>query len=297
MPTRALAASLGLLLLAGAEELRAVPARAAGAATPVQAAAAVAPAATPDADAAKNAKVWIGRYDEYAEYLRTAAIEKLESVPIGVTKPERAIFAPGGLARHAAVKHLPPGNRSGFWESYKSEIAAYELDRLLGMDMVPPTVERRVGHDLASVQLWVEGCRLLKELDQSKCPNPNEWAKQVCRQRVFDNLVANIDRNQGNLLVDEAWNMILIDHSRAFASDRMPFEKDMARIDRPFFEKLKALDEAGLMQHVRPWVTSDREIRGILKRRDKIVSRFEALARERGEAVVFPFPASAPAAP
>jgi hypothetical protein len=293
MPTRALAASLGFLLLLGARELRGAQAPAGDAAAPVQATAAAPLPATADATAAKSAKVWIGHSDEYAEYLRTAAIAKLESVPIGVTKPERAVFAPGGLASHAAVKHLPPGNRSGFWESYKSEIAAYELDKLLGMDMVPPTVERRVGHDLASVQLWVENCRLLKELDQSKCPNPTDWAKQVCRQRVFDNLAANIDRNQGNLLVDEAWNMILIDHSRAFASDRMPFEKDTARIDRAFFDRLKALDEAALMQHVRPWLLSDREVRGILKRRDKIVARFEALARERGEAVVFPFPSDA----
>ena len=76
----------------------------------------------------------------------------------------------------------------------------------------------------------------------------------------------------------------------AVAADRMPFEKDMARVDRPFFDALKALDQAKLTEHVRPWLTSDREVRDILKRRDKIVARFEALARERGEAVVFPFP-------
>jgi hypothetical protein len=289
MSTRALAASVGLALLFGGTGLHAGEGRAAGSGSLPQAPAATLTSAA-DTAQAQSAKVWVGRYAEYVEYLRTAPIDKVEAVPVGVTKPERAFFAPGGLARSAAVKHLPSGYRSGFWESYKSEIAAYELDRLLGMDMVPPTVERRVGHDLASVQLWVEGCRLLKGLEQSKCPTPLEWAKQVCRQRVFDNLVANIDRNQGNLLVDEAWNMILIDHSRAFASDRMPFEKEMTRIDRPFFDHLKALDEAGLMKSVRPWVTGDREIRGLLKRRDKIVAHFEKLAGERGEAVVFPFP-------
>jgi hypothetical protein len=181
------------------------------------------------------------------------------------------------------------GRRSGFWEAYKSEIAAYELDRLLGLDMVPPTVERRVQGELASVQLWVENSRLLKEVDQSQGPRPVEWAKQVCRQRVFDNLIANIDRNAGNMLVDGEWNIILIDHSRAFGSDRMPFEKEMTRVDRAFFEKLKALDEASLMKQIRPWVLADSTVRGILKRRDKIVARFEKLARERGEAVVFPF--------
>ena len=173
----------------------------------------------------------------------------MTSVPVGVTKPKRAFFAPGGLVASVVVKHLPMGQRQGFWEAYKSEIAAYELDRLLGLDMVPVTLERRVEGNLASIQLWVEGCRLLKDVDQSACPRPMEWAKQVCRQRVFDNLIANIDRNAGNLLVDGEWNLILIDHSRAFASNRMPFEKEMTRIDRAFFERLKALDEPSLMKH------------------------------------------------
>jgi hypothetical protein len=249
-------------------------------------------AATPptgSATSATGSKVWIGRHDEFAEYLKKAPIDRTDFIGVGVTKPERAYFAPGGLARRAAVKHLPAGIRGGFWESYKSEVAAYELDRLLGLDMVPVTVERRVGSDLASVQLWVEDCRLLKELDQSKCPRPTEWAKQVCRQRAFDNLIGNIDRNQGNLIVDPEWNLVLIDHSRAFARDKMPFEKELVRVDREFFERLKALDEASLMKHVRPWVLDDGAIRALLKRRDRIVSRLEQLAREKGEAVVFPF--------
>jgi hypothetical protein len=111
----------------------------------------------------------------------------------------------------------------------------------------------------------------------------------VCRQRVFDNLIANIDRNAGNLLVDDQWNLILIDHSRAFASDHMPFEKEMTRIDKEFLAKMKALDEPTLMKHIRPLVLSDSQVRGILKRRDKLVADFEKLAQERGEAAVFPF--------
>jgi hypothetical protein len=236
-----------------------------------------------------GAKAWVGHYAELEEYLRTAPIERVEDVPIGVTKPKRIFFAPGGLASSATFKVLPMGRRSGFWEAHESEIAAYQLDRLLGLDMVPVTVERRVGGELASVQLWVEGCRMIKDVDQAACPNPVEFAKQVCRQRVFDNLVANVDRNAGNILVDGQWNMVLIDHSRAFASNTMPFEKQMTRIDREMFAKLKVLDEASLTKTVRPWVLGDGPVRDILKRRDKIVAHFEKLARERGEATVFPF--------
>ena len=268
--------------------LAALPLAAQVPAPPAPPASVPAPVTAP-ATASVGAKVWVGRHAEFEEYLRKAPIERVEKVPIGVTRPERGFFAPGGLAASAAVKHLPMGQRAGFWEAYKSEIAAYEVDRLLGLDMVPVTIERRVGSDLASVQLWVEGCKLLKDVDQKACPRPIEWAKQVCRQRVFDNLVANIDRNAGNMLIDGEWNLILIDHSRAFASDRMPFEKEMTRIDRETFARLKALDEPSLMQRIRPLVLGDGSVKGILKRRDKIVAHFEKLALERGEAAVFPF--------
>src|SRR5919198_4541748 len=88
------------------------------------------------------ARVWDGRAAEYEAYLRTAPIERVETIPIGVTRPRRAYFAPGGLARSAAWKPLRPSFQSGWFESYKSEIAAYELDKLLGLGMVPPTIER-----------------------------------------------------------------------------------------------------------------------------------------------------------
>ncbi len=248
------------------------------------------PAAPADVQTqSQGSKIWVGRHAEIEEFLRTARIEHEDSIPVGVTHPKRAFFVAGGLVASAAVKHLAPGVHGGFWDSYKSEIAAYEMDRLLGLDMVPVTVERRVGSELASVQLWVENCRLLKEVNQSTAPSPDAWNKQVCRQRVFDNLIANIDRNQGNLLIDPEWNLILIDHSRAFADNRMPFEKQSTRIDRELFEKLKTLDRETLDKHVRPWVINEGAVKDLLKRRDKIVARFEALAKEKGEAEVFPW--------
>ena len=259
--------------------------------TAPQAPAAPPPVTTPGGEPAQaqGAKVWLGRHAEFEEYLKTAVIETIGDVPIGVTKPKRAFFVKGGIGGSAALKFLPSGIKSGYWEAYKSEIAAYKLDRILGLDMVPPTIERRVGSELASLQLWIEGCTHLEKRDQSKCPKPLAWAKQVCRQRTFDNLVANVDRNAGNLLVDDEWNLVLIDHSRAFGGNTMPFLKQMTRIDREFFEKLKALDEPTLMRELRPWVLTGGSVKDILKRRDKIVAQFERLAREKGEAAVFPF--------
>jgi hypothetical protein len=255
---------------------------------PSHAQAPVATAAPATAAAPAGSKVWLGHYAEYEEYLRTAAIAKVDAIPIGVTKPKRAFFEPGGMAASATLKYLPARVKGGFWEAHTSEVAAYKLDRILGLDMVPPTIERRVGPDVASLQLWVEGCRLVKDLDQTRRRSPS-WVKQVCRHRAFDNLIANIDRNAGNLLVDPEWNLILIDHSRAFARDTMPFMKEMTRVDREFYEKLKALDEETLTRELEPWLPPGRAIPDLLKRRDKIVARFDELARKKSALEVFPF--------
>jgi hypothetical protein len=100
---------------------------------------------------------------------------------------------------------------------------------------------------------------------------------------VWDNLIANIDRNAGNLLVDPSWNLILIDHSRAFTrTDKMPFP--MTRIDREFFARLKGLTEDEIVARLGPWLMDGPK--PLLKRRDKIVQHFEKLIAEKGEPLV-----------
>ncbi len=231
---------------------------------------------------------WIGRWVDYEECLRAAPIERIEDVGQGITKPRRAFFSPGGVAASAIVKILPRKRMKGFWESYQAEVAAYVLDRILRLDMVPVTVERRIDGDLASVQLWIDQTRLLSEVGTEVPPRPYEWARQVRRQRVFDALIANIDRNAGNMLVDEDWNMILIDHSRAFMKNETPFLDRITAVDRPLYEAVKALDEATLNEHLKPWLFGQGSVKDLLERRNQIVGKLEALARERGEAAVFP---------
>jgi hypothetical protein len=248
-----------------------------------------APAAAPSATT-NGSKVWLGRSAEFEEYLKSAAVDRITDVPIGVTRPRRAYFKPGGLVQSAIVKDLRPGLKSGYWESYKSEIAAYELDKLLGLEMVPVTIEKRVEGNLMSAQLWVENCKWLKERRAAgeRAPDVEAWNRQVHRQRIFDNLIGNIDRNEGNLLVDPTWNLILVDHSRAFTStNKMPFEAQMKKIDRPVFERIKALELTTLKARVGPWVMGDGELKALLKRRDRIVAHFEKLAAQQGEAEVF----------
>jgi hypothetical protein len=231
---------------------------------------------------ARSAKVWDGRDAEYEAFLRAAPFQRLEEVPIGVTRPKRGFFEAGGLAGSAAWKVLPPGRSQGYWENYKSEIAAYELDKVLGLGMVPPAVEKRYKGMLGAAVLWLTDVRPWKEVE--RLPRPTSWDLQVVRMKMFDNLIGNADRNAGNLLVDHQWNLFLIDHSRAFVTDaKLP--ADHQRIDRVLWERILALDEAALAP-VQQWVGRG-AVRALLKRRDRMKAVIDDLVKKRTEAAIF----------
>ena len=241
---------------------------------------------------AQSSKIWLGRNAEFEAYLRTAEIERTTGTSVGVLGPRHAYFKPGGLAAGAAVKPFPPGRRDGFFESYMSEIAAYKLDRMLDLNMVPPTVERRYEGKEASAQLWVENVIMLSDVQKKglKDPNPFRWNQNLHRAQVFDDLVGNIDPNAGNWLFDPAWNFYKIDCSRCFTDTmKMPFEvkKAIRKIDRPFFDRLKALDRDAVRKEIGDLLTENNAFPRLFSRRDSIVRDFEELAKQNGDAQVF----------
>jgi hypothetical protein len=235
------------------------------------------------APSTQSAKVWEGRNAEFETYIRTAVIDHVSEVPIGVTHPKRAFFKPGGLVASVAWKVLPPGRSSGYWESYKSEIAAYELDKLLGMGMVPVTVERQLDHETGAAILWLTPIHPWKEMEPRQ--KPAKWVRQVARMKMFDNFICNRDRNAGNLLVDDDWNLYLIDHSRAFLTDKDLAVK-MEHIDPAFWDRIQALDEPTLTAALGKWLDRG-TIRSMLARREKMKIAIDKLVAGSGEAAVF----------
>jgi len=238
-----------------------------------------------------SSKVWIGRYAEFEQFLRTAEIVDTVGTPVGITSPRHALFKPGVLAAGAALKTIRPGSYNGYWESYKSEIAAYRLDRLLELDMVPPTVERDYYGAPASLQLWIEHTIMLKEVKAKQLTPPDaaKWNRQLHRVYLFDDLVANVDENEGNLLFDPEWNFVKIDHSRAFTTTTaLPFAigKTLAQIDRPLFDRMKRLDRAAAEREIGSLVEAGC-LDALFARRDAIVTALEQLARQKGAAGVF----------
>ena len=229
---------------------------------------------------------WVGKESQLEEFMRTAKIARLEDVPIGVTKPRRAVFEGGDSRVRAAWKPLRPGYYKGYRESYKAEIAAYHLDRMLSLNMVPPVVERTVDHQAGAMILWVEHVTGWDVKNPAKGPEPG-WSQQIIRMKMFDQLVANIDRNQGNLIYDADWHLFLIDHSRAFIEKKdLKGIASLGRVDRTLWDKMKALTFEDLQSKLGEWV-SKKEIEALLARRDRMQQEIAKMISARGEASVF----------
>ena len=105
---------------------------------------------------------------------------------------------------------------------------------------------------------------------------PN-WNRQLTRAKMFDNLIGNIDPNLGNWLVDPSWNLILIDHTRAFTTTKELYHQ-LVQIDPQLWSKMTALDEAGLTAAIGKSIGKS-EIRAMLQRRDKLQQVVDKLGK------------------
>jgi Phosphatidylinositol 3- and 4-kinase len=226
-----------------------------------------------------TAKIWVDQRTQIEEYLKVAEVVSMEELKVGVTRPKRAMLAPGGPIEAIAWKVVPPGRPHGYWESYKSEIAAYEIDKYLGLNMVPPTVERKVKGTTGAAVMWCTNTKSFKDHGGVPSAPPQHfasWNRQLAKAKMFDNLIGNLDPNLGNWLVDPSWNLILIDHTRAFTTDKNMVHKKMDRIDGELWDKMQALTIENLTTVLSPWVGKG-EIKAVLQRRDAMAADYAKL--------------------
>jgi hypothetical protein len=240
-------------------------------------------ALTAQAAPSASVRTWIGREPQIEAHLRTAQVTRIENLGTGVTRPRRVFLEPAVPVGSLTWKVLPPGRRGGYWESYKSEIAAYELDRRLGMQMVPPAVEREIDGDTGAAVMWVEETRSVKELG-GQVPSGPEWGAAIRRMLLFDDLIGNPDRNAGNILVGAPGELVLIDHSRAFVTEtKLP--RRLERVDGDLWDRMQALTADELTHTLEPWM--DRKaLAAVLERRRRMAADIETLIRKKGRDVV-----------
>lgn len=246
----------------------------------------------------------IAQRPQWEEFLRTAEIVRSEPIGEGVTKPWKLYLRKDGVEKKAAWKNVDEDLGGGVMDSWKYEIAAYRLDRLIGLNAVPPAVEREFQGKPGALSLWAESrYSLLDVMEQGiKIPDPAQKKVDDMKYiyRLWNSLIANDDPTQQNIKYTEDWRTIFIDHSRAFRSDRTYTEhlvfglngikKTQAdgkpflirRVPRDLFDKIKNLDFHSISQAVGPYLT-EKEIRAVLRRVKLIEAEIAAMIKLSGE--------------
>ena len=226
---------------------------------------------------------------EIEEFLLKADVVKTKGTSKGVTGSLQATLNDGKMTHDAHIQFIDESKREfqtgkgtefNFRDSWTFNVAGYKLDRLIGMNMVPVSVSRRYQSKPSAFTWWVddvamdEGDRLKKKIAP---PEPMSWNHQMQMVRLFDQLIYNMDRNVGNLVITKSWRVWAIDHTRAFRThETLKSPESVSRCDRQVFEKLKALDKDSLKREMGSML-DEWQMRSLLARRDLIVKRIESL--------------------
>jgi len=248
--------------------------------------------------------------DEQMErFLKTGQITNRKTISEGTTAALRVTLSDGQLKHDAQIqcidvfKPVWKGSEGtvekNFRDTWKFNVAAFRLGRLVGVRNIPMSVEREVEGKLCSCTWWVDNVWMdeAQRRDKGiKPPATDEWVNQLNDVRVFDQLIYNTDRNQGNLLITPDWKVWMIDHTRAFRiyPELMKVEP-LRRVSQTTLQALRKLDVAAIQKTAGPWLRTE-EINAVLARRDLIVKFFEAEIRDKGqEAVLTDIPRKTPA--
>lgn len=241
--------------------------------------------------------------EQQREFLRTARVVEAQPIGRGVTGSLRLTLSDGITTHDAAFQSIDDRasmedrrqgrRRAGevnFTDSYKYNVAAYEIARLLGLDdMMPVTVERSWQGRRGSLTWWVDDV-LMDEAGRAasnaRPPSPLDFQRQRMRMAVFAELVGDVDRNQGNVLYTRDWRVIMIDFTRAFRLHHALREpRVLLSIERNLWQRLQQVSRADLERATGVLLTLE-EVGALSRRREAMVEHYTRLIRERGEAVV-----------
>jgi hypothetical protein len=241
--------------------------------------------------------------EQQRAFLLTAKIIDSRPIGRGVTGSLRLTLTDGMLTHDAAFQTIDERTsdesrrrgqkRAGelnFVDSYKYNIAAYEISRLLGVDdMMPVTVERRWRGRRGSLTWWVDDVLMdeaARETSPVQPPQPLAFQQQRMRMMVFTELVGDIDRNKGNILYTSGWRVVMIDFTRAFRLHReLRQPNGLTSIERTLWERLQALTRETLRRATDRHLTLE-ESAAVMRRHGLLIEHYTRLISERGERTV-----------
>ncbi len=224
------------------------------------------------------------------ELLRTAPIitvSKDEST--GRTNSWKVYLNDGEKAFRAIFKYIHRPRPKPLPSSYHYELAAYALNKLYGLGLVPPTIEREVDGLKGSLQCFCEGV-MSEAARRRKAIQPPEginFQDAMAEVGLFENLTNNLRDDASDILINTSdWKVWRVDFSEAFAPDKnLLTSSPFTRCSRKLYAKLLEVSDEALRDALQPYLNGE-EIEALVVRKKLILDWLGALIRDKGEAAV-----------
>lgn len=230
---------------------------------------------------------------EIENYLRTAKIVSTKISPEGGrTAPWQINLDDGKYQRNGFFKYIDRTRPTHLPDSYKYEIAAYELNKLLGLNIVPPVVEREIEGIKGSLQLFLKGYN--KESDRKRRniepSDPKSFQNALEEINVFEILSYDECKDADDTLVHmEDWKLWRVDFSEAFyPSPELKPGCEITCCSKTLYQNLLKLKNNVIKAKLKPYLNTE-EINALLKRKKIILKKIKQLIDEKGEESVLFF--------
>jgi len=217
-----------------------------------------------------------------------------------ITSVEKNIEPGRGAAWKISLRDAS-GARRGFFKyvnirrpqispiSYKYELAAYMLSKLLAVPVIPPVVERDIEGKKGSLQIYLDNCMSEAERRKAGLPtpfDPRSIQDALDELAVLEALTSSRRDINDILIHKDSGRVCRVDFAEAFdPSPMLPAAIKVARCSRRLYAGLRDLVPADTEAALKPYL-NDAEIKGLLARRARILEMLNARIAADGEAAV-----------
>lgn len=234
-----------------------------------------------------------GSPGETEKYLRLAAPLFVVPGGAGRTDPWKVRLDLEGAKRWAQFKYIDRPRPDPIPDSYKYELAAYALSKYLGLDLVPPVVERNINDYPGSLQIFIEDA--FRESDRKrgnvKVDDPKAFDEAMADLTVFINLVhdrCDAERDRDILIQRGTGKIFAVDFSQAFDPENETAPGcDILRCSRTIYQKLLDWNEDKVNVLLGPYLNGE-EMRALHARAGLILGMIRKRIEMKGDnAVLF----------
>ena len=225
---------------------------------------------------------------EMETFLKTAEIVGREPGPGGRTDAWKLDLEARGLVLAALFKYIDRRRPDPLADSYRYDLAAYALNKYLGLGIVPPIVERTVNEVPGGLQAFVP--KAVSEADRkAKHVAPEDPAyhdRVMADLTVFQNLVYDDCENENDTLIGGDGRIYRVDFSESFVpKTSLPPHCAIRKCSRLLYRKLRAWDDKTVAGYVGRHLNKE-ETAALLARRKIVLRLLDTMIKAMGESTV-----------